>query len=303
MDQYLDALEALLFLLDKMDYYNNWESQIQEDIKAWVHRKDARRHLNHYGGMGSFNDIGISFPETNFSIIKKESLARYFLDIQTITYTIARNNGNVLSHLKMVKHFGNFGMQLTVWFCNKCNIYEVYSDDVEAYIGRHYARKDVFKHYQDASLKKLVNERYTDDFLDIESKKSFFHVLISNAGISLVSGKYHRKCQKCDTVQEIGHVRCINCKSIKLQPYSCEPYGKVITFTTCYALPQALQHNEKVTFAIIELKHGGKILGQIWPPDSVKIGSLVEGYQKTVTILPDGTEQTGWVFTKRKNNK
>ncbi|GAG05433.1 unnamed protein product [marine sediment metagenome] len=110
------------------------------------------------------------------------------------------------------------------------------------------------------------------------------------------------KCQECATIQEIGHNRCINCKSIKLQPYQCEPLGTVITFTTCYALPQSLKHNEKVSFAIIELEGGGKILGQIWPPDTVNIGTHVEGYKKTVSILPDGTEQVGWVFTKTKGN-
>jgi hypothetical protein len=198
MDQYLDALEALEFLLDKMDV-SHWGYEIKKDIDAWVHRKDAQRHQNHYGGMGSFNDIGAGFPNADFSLIKRASLGRYFLDIQTIAYTLSRNDGRSLSNLKMFGRFGNFGMELAVWLCNKCNILEVYSDDVEMYIARHYARKEVLKHYQDASLRKLVMDKYSADFSDIESKINFFHVLISNAGISLIQGKYHPKCLKCDS--------------------------------------------------------------------------------------------------------
>jgi hypothetical protein len=192
MDHYLDALETLEFLLEKMDV-SHWGYEIRKDIDAWVHRKDAQ----------SFNDIGTGFPNMDFSIIKEASLGRYFLDIQTIAYTLSRNDGRSLSNLKMFGRFGNFGMELAVWLCNKCNILEVYSDDVERYIARHYARKDVLKHYQDASLKKMVMDRYSDDFSDIESKINFFHVLISNAGISLTKGKYHRKCLKCDSEIEL----------------------------------------------------------------------------------------------------
>ena len=104
------------------------------------------------------------------------------------------------------------------------------------------------------------------------------------------------KCGNCDTIQYPGRIRCKKCKSDKLYLFKCAPSGEVITHTTCSALPESIKHHEKVTFAIVELDCGGRLLGQIWPVDSVKIGSKVVGYNSIVSVQSDGTEINDWVF-------
>ncbi|MHA1729091.1 MAG: Zn-ribbon domain-containing OB-fold protein [Promethearchaeota archaeon] len=114
-----------------------------------------------------------------------------------------------------------------------------------------------------------------------------------------MSGIEFIKCQKCGRIQEKGHIRCIKCRSEELQPYLCEPFGKVITHTTCSALPISLKHHDKVTFAIIELECGEKVLGQVWPAESIEIGSHVRGELKPISMLPNGEEEVGWSFIKQ----
>ena len=85
------------------------------------------------------------------------------------------------------------------------------------------------------------------------------------------------KCQVCGTIQQPEHLRCIKCKSLDLQNYQCKPSGTVITYTTCHVLPEPISYYEKITFAIIELECGGRILGQIHSSEGVKIGARVRG--------------------------
>lgn len=58
MTQYEKTLRAIHKLLAAVGA-TRWAGEIQEDLEAWCLRRDAVRHLSHYGGMGSFNDIVI----------------------------------------------------------------------------------------------------------------------------------------------------------------------------------------------------------------------------------------------------
>lgn len=104
------------------------------------------------------------------------------------------------------------------------------------------------------------------------------------------------KCENCKTIQYPGRKRCKKCKSFDLKPFMCKPSGKVITYTTCSALPESIKHHKKVTFAIIDLDGGGRLLSQIWPLGSVEIGTKVVGYEDVISIQSNGTENKGWVF-------
>ena len=104
------------------------------------------------------------------------------------------------------------------------------------------------------------------------------------------------KCENCTTIQYPGRKRCKNCKSLSLVPFKCKPSGKVVTHTTCTSLPEMIKNHDKVTFAIINLDCGGSILSQIWPSDSVEIGTKVVGYKEIVSVQSDGTEINDWVF-------
>jgi len=72
-DHYLDALEALKYImLQSKDYFGHWIDAIQRDIEQWQNYRNSAIHLGHYGGMGSFNDLG-GDP--------------YFCNIQSIAYS------------------------------------------------------------------------------------------------------------------------------------------------------------------------------------------------------------------------
>ena len=105
------------------------------------------------------------------------------------------------------------------------------------------------------------------------------------------------KCQACGTIQQPEHIRCIKCRSLDLQNHQCKPLGTVITYTTCYVLPKPISYYEKITFAIIELECGGRILGQIHSSEGVEIGTRVIGHLGVVSKQEGEEEITGWIFT------
>ena len=106
-----------------------------------------------------------------------------------------------------------------------------------------------------------------------------------------------KKCESCNTIQFKERKRCKKCKSFDLKPYMCKPSGKVITHTSCSALPESIKHHKKVTFAIIDLDCGGRILAQIWPLESVDIGARVIGHLGVVSKQEGEEEISDWIFS------
>jgi len=196
IESYLDALKALEFILKEFGEAH-WKDAITRDINAWVHRKEAKQHQGHYGGMGSFNDTVLWFPE-NFSTMKRAGFNQYYNDLRTITYTLAGRHGKPLSYIDMEKQFGNFGMQMRVYHCVKCNIYDTPVYVIESFAAQHYAHQQILEHYKDTSLFKLVNDRVEHSFEDFEEKVNYINVLVTEAGISInESKKYSGNCPKC----------------------------------------------------------------------------------------------------------
>ena len=58
MTHYENALIAMERLLTAVgeDHWANW---IRKDLRQWKEASDVSHHLSAYGGMGSFNDVGI----------------------------------------------------------------------------------------------------------------------------------------------------------------------------------------------------------------------------------------------------
>lgn len=109
-----------------------------------------------------------------------------------------------------------------------------------------------------------------------------------------------RKCQECGHVQGTSHARCVACDAEALGPLECAPRGHIVSYTNCRALPPVLQDHERVTFAIVALECGGRVLTQVWPPESVVMGTPVRGRRKTVHMTPAGDKIKGWVFSRAR---
>lgn len=196
IDSYLDALKALEFILKEFGE-GHWREAITRDINAWIHRKEAKQHQGHYGGMGSFNDTVLWFPE-DYSTMKRAGFNQYYNDLRTIAYTLAGRHGRPLSYLDMKKKFGNFGMELRVYHCLKCNIFETHSEYIEHFTAQHYAHEQVLERYKNYTLNELISDRILHSFEDFEAKVDYINVLVTDAGISISeSKKYSGNCPKC----------------------------------------------------------------------------------------------------------
>lgn len=54
---YIQALEMLIYLLEKDGSYEQWVEWLKTDIKYFEECSDVDHHIQAYGGMGSFNDL------------------------------------------------------------------------------------------------------------------------------------------------------------------------------------------------------------------------------------------------------
>ncbi len=186
IDQYLDALNALDLILETFGE-TFWRSEIKKDIEAWKHRKSTSEHLSHYGAMGSFNDIVFvpEFVRNDFPSAKVSRFNRYFLDTQTVAYTLAKNHGNSLSISDMALKFGLAGTELIVLHCKKCSTNQTTQEEIDRFVANYYARKEIIEHYETATISKMVQERSLEDCSDLKSKALQFHEILNKSAIVL----------------------------------------------------------------------------------------------------------------------
>ncbi len=107
------------------------------------------------------------------------------------------------------------------------------------------------------------------------------------------------KCPRCGTLQDPTHRRCKDCRAQELSPVQCQPEGTILTYTNCNALPEGLSEKSQVTFAIVELECGGRVLAQVEPSGDVVIGTPVIGHIGQIYKYPDGTGENGYIFSPK----
>ncbi|GAB4316876.1 MAG: hypothetical protein Kow0069_19390 [Promethearchaeota archaeon] len=103
------------------------------------------------------------------------------------------------------------------------------------------------------------------------------------------------RCEACGAVQAPTHVRCRACGRDALAPFDCPLVGHVVTFTNCAALPRELADREKVTFAVVQLDCGARVLCLVEPEGTVVVGSPVEGEASPDGVLTFRTTGSGKV--------
>ncbi|MHA1732011.1 MAG: Zn-ribbon domain-containing OB-fold protein [Promethearchaeota archaeon] len=109
------------------------------------------------------------------------------------------------------------------------------------------------------------------------------------------------KCGACGALQEPGHSKCIRCGATRFVKELVELEGTVFTYTNCRALPEGLKHFDQVTYAIVDLECGARVLGQVRPAGSVVSGMPVVGKVGVTYEHPDGRQERGLVFRAKKH--
>lgn len=189
IDHYLDALQALEYImLQSKDYFGHWIDAIQLDIKQWQNFRNSKIHLGHYGGMGSFNDLGGS---------------AYFFNIQSIAYSLAANPNNIES---IEKSMGTLRLQLNGWHCPNCGYSEVYKDQIDYYVINQIARSEVLEHFQKGTLFELAKKRANLEISSLDDEIKRVSEIITNSQIVITNrDKWKETCSKCENKLDIFH--------------------------------------------------------------------------------------------------
>ena len=180
-ENYLDALKALEYILKLWgEYGHHWLKAIQRDIQIWETQHHSEQHLGHYGGMGSFNDLG-GGP--------------YFNNIKSIAYRLATDPDDLEP---VEKSLGTLGLQLDGWNCSKCGYDEVYESKIKQYINHHFVRTEVLEAFKKGSLLELAKKRHDYDFSDLNEKYKEVANKAEKSGISVVKQhEWSETCPKC----------------------------------------------------------------------------------------------------------
>ena len=188
-DHYLDALQALEFIMQQSKgYFGHWIDDIQLDIDEWQNNCNSIGHLGHYGGMGSFNDLGGD---------------AYFCNIQSIAYRLATNPNDNES---IEKSMGTLGLQLNGWHCPNCDYSEVYKRDIDNYVMNHVAQSEVLEHFQGGNLLGLAKKRVNFELSSLYHEIKSVSEIITKSQIVITNrDKWKKTCSKCENELDIFH--------------------------------------------------------------------------------------------------
>ena len=175
---YLDALKALEYILKQDgDYYHHWVLAIQRDIELWNTQRQSHQHKGHYGGMGSFNDIG-GGP--------------YFNNIKSIAYRLAGDPNNIES---VEKSLGTLGLYLDGRHCQKCGYDEVSKKKIELYIRNHFVRSEILTNFKNGTLYELAKKRCKKNLPNLDEEYTRVSDIAKNSSISVITDS--GICPKC----------------------------------------------------------------------------------------------------------
>jgi uncharacterized OB-fold protein len=105
-----------------------------------------------------------------------------------------------------------------------------------------------------------------------------------------------KKCEKCDLLQHISHLRCLNCKDDEFKLVEASGRCKLVTFTILTAPPAEFRDKASYALGIIEYENGIKCVGQITIKDNLKTGMKLRPVYSKICKNLDGKEIYGYVF-------
>lgn len=166
----------------------HWQKWIAQDIEEWQSHKSVSHHLSAYGGMGSFNDVGVD----------DVWLGTLFEDLKSICYYLAHYPINKPDIHALERSMGNIGFELSGWRCLACGYGVVSHRDIEYFVARQVIRRKIlteaeFRHLQ-GLVTSIVHSHPSDTFLTAEKVVNW----ASQSGLHLRDkNDWLRPCPNC----------------------------------------------------------------------------------------------------------
>ena len=191
-DYYKTALNLLIEIL-KDSGYDNWIDWLKEDIRLWETEQTTEHHLRAYGGMGSFNDVGIGNNDT-ISLWK----SRVFGTIQTLAYSLAKGDNSPL-YEDFYQHQSN---EISGWRCRDCGHAIINERNIEIYIASYFIPKFFVKYLKEDQLSEILNIEKMVLSEEVTHKRQAIESLMMNTYITFseVNG-WLWTCPKCSSTQ------------------------------------------------------------------------------------------------------
>lgn len=179
----LRAMERLLTTVGE-EY---WANRIREDIDQWQTRSDTTHHLSAYGGMGSFNDIGIlQSNDHNVTEAQEPWVNTLFEWLKSVCYYLAQHPNQNITAEKLSKAVGRYDSALAAFVggdkapasmrryanepreltgsrCLRCGYSEASNRDIDDLIAEDVIPVMVFR-----SCEKMTLDKVVDDVLNLD---------------------------------------------------------------------------------------------------------------------------------------
>ena len=93
-----------------------------------------------------------------------------------------------------------------------------------------------------------------------------------------------QECLTCGNIQYPPRKTCIRCGSRNLKLKELPRYGKVVTYTLIYYLPEGYDHIKPKAIAIVELANGVRVFSELTDvkPTDIKTGMEVEAVLRLI---------------------
>ena len=176
-DHYKTTLKILAKILIE-ENYDHWANWMQEDIKLWEINKNTEHHLRAYGGMGSFNDIGIGGDD-----VKGIWKGHIFGHLQTLAYSLAK--GNTIQEILKANPNQHLANEISGWRCINCGDARMNNRNINLFVAHYFIPKFFVNNVQEDKLNEVVNIPERIDSEEVINKRNQIKSLIQQANILL----------------------------------------------------------------------------------------------------------------------
>ncbi len=189
-DYYKIALNLLIEML-KDSGYDNWINWLLEDIRLWESEHSTEHHLRAYGGMGSFNDVGIGNNDT-VGLWK----GRVFSTVQTLTYSLAK--GNVKTAPLEESFYGTEPYEISGWRCRNCGNASINERNVDIYLSAFFVPKFFVKYIKNNNIESILDiEKMINSSEVLQKKRNVKHLFLANNIAFLSLNDWLWTCPNC----------------------------------------------------------------------------------------------------------
>jgi len=218
---YLQALTAMENLLSKVGV-SHWRDSIRMDIQRWNDFKDAKSHLNSYGGMGSFNDVLIC-EENGHQVtrIQQPWVNTLFDWLKNLCYQLAKDPRHELSLEAIIDETGPSDPCIAAFWspneaetkrrqaehrqktnnkisgerCLQCGYGEVSAASIDWYLSKEIIPKMLMA---EQNLTTAIEKILKVDVPNIQTWRNEISAKLIKSGVAIhLKGRDLRPCPKC----------------------------------------------------------------------------------------------------------